>query len=190
LTEVETHLLDYDRLLSHYYLNIEREVPKQGNVRSISHWLNGNKPLAAKESTFLDDWDDLISPKPRADHGGLDSLLGNFTAALGRFGLAKLFTTQDVVDKSDDRHVILFASARVITATRFLTTFLAATIMTVPIIVLYNVEKMSYRLWIITVFTGLFSSVLCLFTQSRNSEIFSATAAYCAIMVVFVGNLP
>jgi hypothetical protein len=36
----------------------------------------------------------------------------------------------------------------------------------------------------------MFTSALRLLTLSRNFEIFSATAAYCAVMVVFVGSLP
>ena len=73
---------------------------------------------------------------------------------------------------------------------RLLTTILAVLALTVPIIALYAVHAMGSRLCIVTLFTAMFASALAWLTQSRNFEIFSATAAYCAVMVVFVGNIP
>lgn len=73
---------------------------------------------------------------------------------------------------------------------RFLATTFAVLSLVVPVVVLYFIESTPQRLGIITVFTTIFSSILCWLTQSRNYEIFSATAAYCAVMVVFVGSIP
>ena len=72
---------------------------------------------------------------------------------------------------------------------RTITALMAIAILTVPITVLYKVENMNMRLWVVGLFTGCFALILCVFTQSRNYEIFTATAAYCAVMVVFVGNV-
>jgi hypothetical protein len=60
---------------------------------------------------------------------------------------------------------------------RLLTTLIAIAILTSPIAVLYNISDMSTRLWVVGLFTGIFSSVLSIFTRSRKFEIFSATAA-------------
>jgi len=65
----------------------------------------------------------------------------------------------------------------------------AVTFLMVPIVVLYNIGSMAGRLWAITVFTAVFSYTLSWATESRNYEILAATAAFCAVMVVFVGNL-
>lgn len=92
-------------------------------------------------------------------------------------------------EKSTDCRVTYFSTERVDMISRVLTTFLAVATLTVPIGVLYNIQKMAARLWAIALFTTIFSAALCM-TQSRNFEMFSATAAYCAVMVVFVANLP
>lgn len=94
------------------------------------------------------------------------------------------------MSKSGDPHVVLFKASSVVAMSRFLATTFAVLSLVVPVVVLYIVESTPQRLGIITVFTTIFSSLLCWLTQSRNYEIFSATAAYCAVMVVFVGSIP
>jgi hypothetical protein len=34
-----------------------------------------------------------------------------------------------------------------------------------------------------------FATAVSLFTSARRQEVFAATAAYCAVLVVFIGNL-
>ena len=97
---------------------------------------------------------------------------------------------QKASSKSSDPNVILTQQSNVVAVSRLLTMLSAVLTLVVPIGILYEVEDMVARLWIIAGFTTLFSSALCWLTSSRNYEIFSATAAYSAVMVVFVGNLP
>lgn len=82
-----------------------------------------------------------------------------------------------------DREKILFVS-------KLLTTLLAVVSLSIPIVVLYNIATITTRLWALALFTTLFSLALCCLTESRHYEMFTAIAAYCAVMVVFVGNLP
>ncbi|KAF2812454.1 uncharacterized protein BDZ99DRAFT_383497 [Mytilinidion resinicola] len=174
LEEMGNKLYVYDKGLEAYYRHIERLPSKRTHVESVVNWMKGNKPLVAEESEFLNTWDDLISPRERADYGGLDIFISGCASH---------------THKSNDKHVIMVNTSYTLVIARLLATFMAIAILTIPIAVLYRVSNMSGRLWIIGIFTGLFSSVLSIFTQSRNYEIFSATAAYCAVMVVFVGNV-
>jgi uncharacterized SAM-binding protein YcdF (DUF218 family) len=43
---------------------------------------------------------------------------------------------------------------------------------------------------ILLVCTLLFSGVLSAFTRARRHEVLGAAAAYCAVLVVFMGNMP
>jgi hypothetical protein len=58
----------------------------------------------------------------------------------------------------------------------------------VAVIVLYFIQDLAVRLWIVLVFSLLFSTVLALFTNARPIEIFAATAACASVQVVFVGS--
>ncbi len=45
------------------------------------------------------------------------------------------------------------------------------------------------RIGVLLVFTLAFSAVLSLFTAAKRHEILAAASAYCAVLVVFVGNV-
>ncbi|KAF1998960.1 hypothetical protein P154DRAFT_546514 [Amniculicola lignicola CBS 123094] len=182
--EIADRLLVYNKHLKYYYANVTRPKSKAANVQSLCNWMKANKPIDESESTFLQDWDDLRSPNERVDEGGLNRILEKCAVALKRRGYPKASSP-----KTDDKTILLFSDSRVLRVTRFLVTVIAIITLTVPIAVLFNVASMSTRLWIISAFTALFSSTMCWLTQTRSFEIFSATAAYCAVMVVFVGNL-
>jgi hypothetical protein len=66
-----------------------------------------------------------------------------------------------------------------------------ATILLIGAVVgLYLVKRPVTRLVMISVFTVVFAASIGLLTNARRPEIFAATAAYAAVLVVFVsGNL-
>ncbi|KAI0439847.1 hypothetical protein F4803DRAFT_22247 [Xylaria telfairii] len=210
LDQAEKKLKEYNKLMVAYYQNIERPKPTESNVKSVSNWMDGTKPLVAAESGFLNDWDDLRSPRDPADHSGIDVFLGNLAATLTKRGFAKLFThavsyflllscpllitytflhVKDEFTRSEDKHILLYRQPQILAASRFLTTIFAVLSLTIPIVVLYNITSTAVRLVVLIIFTAIFSSISCWLTESRNYEILAATAAYCAVMVVFVGNL-
>lgn len=65
---------------------MERPRPEESHVKSVSNWMDGTKPLVEAESTFLNDWDDLRSPRNPADHSGMDIFLGNLAVTLTKLG--------------------------------------------------------------------------------------------------------
>ncbi|KAF5008705.1 hypothetical protein FDECE_5032 [Fusarium decemcellulare] len=182
LREIEVKLNEYTHL--------ERPDPEESQIKSVRSWMKGNKPVLAPEATFLNDWSDLKRARPSVERGGLESFIER---GLDYPGLRRIYEFLSLVDsssKSDDPRVKLFKTSRLVAVSRALTTILAVTTLVLPIGVLYCVEPIPERLGIIAAFTIIFSSALCWLTSSRNYEIFSATAAYCAVMVVFVGSLP
>ncbi|KAI1495537.1 hypothetical protein F5X99DRAFT_123616 [Biscogniauxia marginata] len=187
--KAEKKLAKYNKLLSFYYENIERQKPNLSRIESVGNWMNGTKPLVEDESTFLNDWDDLRSPRNPEDHSGTDIFLGNLTAALSKAGIRNLFAPPNEYSRSDDQHILFYQRSQILAASRILTTFFAVVSLTIPIVVLYEIPAKTARLVALVFFTAMFSSTLCWMTESRNYEILAATAAYCAVMVVFVGNL-
>jgi hypothetical protein len=68
-------------------------------------------------------------------------------------------------------------------------------LLVVPVYVLYhlvtelgNNRTDTICIGILLVFTLIFSAVLSLFTKAKRHEILAAAAAYCAVLVVFLGN--
>jgi len=56
-------------------------------------------------------------------------------------------------------------------------TILATQLLLIPTIALYNIQSYNLKVWLIAVFTVIFSSTLTLLTYSGYYEIFTATAA-------------
>jgi magnesium-transporting ATPase (P-type) len=52
-----------------------------------------------------------------------------------------------------------------------------------------NNRDMFQAVGVLMVFTLLFSTAMSLLTKAARHELFAASAAYCAILVVFIGNL-
>jgi hypothetical protein len=56
------------------------------------------------------------------------------------------------------------------------------------ILALYFVNSMIHRIGLVIVFTTVFSVALALFTGAKKVEVFSATAAFAAVEVVYIGS--
>lgn len=70
-----------------------------------------------------------------------------------------------------------------------LCTTLSAVIPSSSILVLYYVQSMLARLLLILGFSSLFSFIMGVITQGKRYEIFAATTAFAAVLVVFVGGV-
>ncbi|OIW24413.1 hypothetical protein CONLIGDRAFT_565921, partial [Coniochaeta ligniaria NRRL 30616] len=185
LGEVEAKLKEYDTLLSSFLDHLERPQPEETEIQSVINWMDGKKPLVREESTFLNDWSDLRRSRQSQEKGGLEVLLGRCATSPRLRSFCK-----EAHSRSDDANLRLLDQSKLLEMSRSIATIFAVLALIIPVVVLYSVQAVASRLWIISGFTAMFSSALRLLTLSRNFEIFSATAAYCAVMVVFVGSLP
>lgn len=125
--------------------------------------------MVLEEQTFLCDWEDLVGSQNPADTGGLNVFLEWVSYSVFRGGHDRR--------KTSDPNVRYMNASRMNSITRSINTILAVATLIVPVVVLYRVDTILKRLVAISAFTFVFSSLLAVFTQSRNYEIFSATAA-------------
>lgn len=65
---------------------------------------------------------------------------------------------------------------------------LSSTLPTLAILVLYFVKDMVTRLGLVILFTTIFAFALAVLTDAKKVEIFSATAAFAAVEVVYIGS--
>ncbi|CEI70553.1 hypothetical protein FVEN_g952 [Fusarium venenatum] len=77
---------------------------------------------------------------------------------------------------------------RIATFISCLSILLAALLLIGAIVILYNVKSHNLKLGLIALFTILFSASIGLLTNARRAEVFGATAAYAAVLVVFVSG--
>lgn len=63
-----------------------------------------------------------------------------------------------------------------------------------PVVAMYKLTSIGERnstfdaVGVLVVFTMLFSAAMSLLTKAQRHELFAASAAYCAVLVVFISN--
>ena len=106
-------------------------------------------------------------------------------------------TREQRVKTGDQTSLSLISPERLDILLRVVLTILAVLIMLVPILILFELQpsdpsqtkpRARYQLLTVFVFTLVFSASCSIFTKARRQEVFGATAAYCAVLVVFLGN--
>lgn len=98
--------------------------------------------------------------------------------------------------KDEDKYELYYTPSRISKLANIILMFFVLVLLVLPIYVLYHMvheigTHQAYLICIGTllVFTLAFSSILSLFTKAKRHEILAATAAYCAVLVVFLGNV-
>ncbi|KAF8543351.1 hypothetical protein BDD12DRAFT_234760 [Trichophaea hybrida] len=183
---IDEKLAEYDLLLMNFRAVLELPSATEWNLKSVLNWLGGTKPLVAAESEHLNDPADLVALSSTADSGVLDWLV---ESGLYKAGYGKLIENPRRHLITDDENIMLFSNSRIETLARCLTAFLATIILSLPVVLLYFFNQPLVKLLIILVSTFIFSLAIAVLTRARKAEVFAATAAYGAVLVVFVSTV-
>lgn len=77
LATIVTLSVRVDSVLDAYHRQNEKPRPKDQDIRSVVKWMEGNKPVAPAESTFLNDWDDLVATSYPEEFGMVEQFVTN-----------------------------------------------------------------------------------------------------------------
>ncbi|KAH3906374.1 hypothetical protein HBI56_198060 [Parastagonospora nodorum] len=130
--------------------------------------------------------------------------------------LQKYFRTPELEAKTDSELISFYSSSRIDKLVNILITFVIFILLVIPVVTLYHLTNTSAisnladlksgnatipasavddynrdtfnAVGVLIVFTLLFSAAMSLLTKAARHELFAASAAYCAILVVFIGN--
>ncbi|KAI1150520.1 hypothetical protein F4825DRAFT_397815 [Nemania diffusa] len=153
--------------------------PNQRVLDTLRHWFQKPEPMLGGEAKkYLDDENDLVALKTSVE---LDYL----SQFLRRHWTVNTESTRDgraKIGRFNERSVSLVTS--------IITIVVAAFLLIGSITGFYFVDSDVVKLILIAAFTSIFALSLVLITNARRAEIFAATAAYAAVLVVFVsGNI-
>jgi hypothetical protein len=106
----------------------------------------------------------------------------------------KLFMTPELRVKTSDEYIHYYSPERVDLLVNLIITAIIFVLLVIPIIVFYNVSSARHTpspfeaVGILIIFTLLFGGAMSSLTKATRQELFAASAAYCAVLVVFIGN--
>ncbi|KAF1948217.1 hypothetical protein CC80DRAFT_556530 [Byssothecium circinans] len=127
--------------------------------------------------------------------------------------LQRYFRTPELRAKTTNSFITFYSSSRIDQLINVFITFVIFILLVVPVITMYKLTSTSSHVelsnsnstatmapapssdkntfnavGVLIVFTLLFSAAMSLLTRAARHELFAASAAYCAILVVFIGN--
>ncbi|KAI1124716.1 hypothetical protein F5Y10DRAFT_280023 [Nemania abortiva] len=151
--------------------------PNRRVLDTLRHWFKKPEPMLGGEAKkYLDDENDLVALKTSVELDYLSQFLRRHwtvNTEATRDGRAK-------IGRFNERSVSL--------ATSVITIIVAAFLLIGSITGFYFVQSDTVKLALIAAFTSAFALSLVLITSARRAEIFAATAAYAAVLVVFVSG--
>ncbi|CZR65468.1 uncharacterized protein PAC_15368 [Phialocephala subalpina] len=175
----EQYRLEFDCVPSDEMLLLESDMhklerPSQRTVSTLREWFHANNVpvLSGLDKTLLNDefTEDLVALAP-VDTDRLNMFLQNNLGYLLR-ARKKIYPISRRVNKMSPRQRIKISRTKTCSISR------------------RGVAKWKLRVGMIVLFTVLFAGIVGLLTNARRAELFGCTAAYAAVLVVFVsGNI-
>ncbi|KAI9720953.1 MAG: hypothetical protein M1828_005425 [Chrysothrix sp. TS-e1954] len=178
--DVQTALRNYQEalLLSSQISELKR--PLDSTLRAFKSEFEpvpGQTQLRGHSARFLDDATDLVALHAPVSEDRLTHLVLRY--------IPWFFVTGSV-----DNRIAHISHRRLTGFVSVLSTLLAAFLLIGAIISLHKERNPDARVALVAVFTVLFAGSVALLTTNSRAEVFAATAAYCAVLVVFVsGNV-
>ncbi|KAF9872646.1 hypothetical protein CkaCkLH20_09825 [Colletotrichum karsti] len=149
--------------------------PNKRVLEAFRAWFTGMPRLFGKAQNFLNNPDDLVALNPAQETDYLSEYLRRNWP----------------VDKDthcDGVTIGRYAESSISIAVAFISILVAAILLVGSITGLYFVRNDAAKLGLIAFFTALFALSVGLMTNARRAEIFAGTAAYAAVLVVFVSG--
>lgn len=105
--------------------------------------------------------------------------------------------TRQKTEGRDKAKEVYYTKARIEVLVNLILLLIILVLLIVPTYLLYHIVETSGGgradgacMCVLLVATLAFSAVLAAFTRAKRHEILAAAAAYCAVLVVFLGNVP
>ncbi|KAL9094999.1 MAG: hypothetical protein Q9165_002601 [Trypethelium subeluteriae] len=194
--EIKNKLLEYDEVLIKAREMASFQRPADRDYRSVRTWLYNTRPIVDEEEGFIRCKEDIVTLRHGRECAGFDGLVESILKRLDSKVTRYLFCTRELRQKTKDKHVYYFSPSRVDTLVGLIITLVIFILLILPVVAMYrltslgngNVHSTFQAIGVLIVFTLLFSGAMAALTKARRHELFAASAAYCAVLVVFISN--
>ena len=106
-----------------------------------------------------------------------------------------MFCDPELRKKTDDTDLVYYTRSRINKLVGIIITSIVFILLVLPVVAMYkltafgtNPQSIFSAIGVLIVFTLLFSAAMSLITKAQRHELFAASAAYCAVLVVFISN--
>lgn len=105
-----------------------------------------------------------------------------------------MFLTPELRKKTTDEDIHYYSPARIDSLVNVIITTIIFVLLVLPVVAMYEVTNIGRKaspfdaIGILIVFTLVFGMAMSSLTKATRQELFAASAAYCAVLVVFISN--
>ncbi|KAJ6032481.1 hypothetical protein N7540_003213 [Penicillium herquei] len=188
LAELSAKLAEYEEALIRHSQIAALSGPSNRVLSTYRDYIEGNAwkcpylpavpIISGKAKAMLHEADDLVALRKAPD----DDVLSRMLQEHWSFQSRKAADPLDRTAIYKGRHITRIVSA--------ISVLSAALLLVVAIITLYTATNPITKLCLVVAYTFIFALSITLMTNARKAEVFSAAAAYAAVLVVFIsGNL-
>ncbi|KAL9129784.1 MAG: hypothetical protein Q9217_001860 [Psora testacea] len=197
INEINAKLKEYDELLLRTRQIKALKRPTERAQRSLFSLIKSTQSLVKDESDWIRHSLDLAALSVGTEHGWFNEFLEDSMNNISRRMTRWFFTTSEQRTQAGKEVIQLTSPVRRDNFLRVILTTLALILLLVPVFILFKLQpshasevkkKSNYQILTVFLFTLFFSASCSIFTRARRQEVFSATAAYCAVLVIFLGN--
>ncbi|KAF2138996.1 uncharacterized protein K452DRAFT_79309 [Aplosporella prunicola CBS 121167] len=194
LKDIRETLVQYDEVLNKARRIGTLQKPNKRDFNSVANWFHNQKPLVQREWYTIKRQEDMLTLRQGREWAGFDGIV---EAALRKCDcrlLQMIFRPRALTEKTEDKCVFYYASNRVETLCAVIITSVIFVLLVLPVFAMYKLTSFGDRsstfdaIGVLVVFTLLFSAAMSLLTKAKRHELFAASAAYCAVLVVFISN--
>jgi hypothetical protein len=183
LDRLDVALREYDELLLREHEILTLKQPSKKEHRSYFNFIWNEKPLYKDEYAFIYREDDFVR-LGRQD----DSWLG-YTEVF-----FSVLPDWILKGRAIGKGTQFFSNARTVRLVKMIAVTCTSLLLVLPIVVLYLLTASGasdgVKIGVTVVFVVLFALALAGLTHASRHDLFAASAAYCAVLVVFLGNVP
>jgi len=197
LDDIEENLAKYDEWILKAQKMVALNRPAARDFKSVEAYIFDKKPLVDEECGFIYQQEDLITLRDGREMALLDSFTEKMLQLFHCSLLQSIFCSKADRQKTNDPNLHYYSKDRKDYFTTALLTLVLLCLLILPVFIMYRFTVLNNldatytsSIGLLLIFTLVFSAVLSLFTQAKRHEIFGAAAAYCAVLVVFISNIP
>lgn len=197
VNEIHSKLAQYDEALLRTQKIHSLKRPTERAQRNLHHLIKNTQSLVGNESEWTVEGPDLAALGRGPEYSWLNTFLENTMSKVSKRATRAIFRKEEQRIKTGDEQLQLLSADRFDILVRIILTLVAAILLLIPVFVLFKLQPTSradfrrnsnHQILTVFAFTLLFSASCSIFTKARRQEVFAATAAYGAVLVVFLGN--
>ncbi|KAF2734548.1 hypothetical protein EJ04DRAFT_493232 [Polyplosphaeria fusca] len=195
ISQIRDKLVNYDEVLLKARELNSFQRPSSRDYRSVRRWFFREKPLSyAREEEFIKRKEDLISLRQGREWALFDGYVENIIRFFHCKFVQRIFATPELRAKTKDDCIHYYSSSRIEKLVDIIITLVIFVLLIIPVVLMYNLTSVGkhHRIFdavgVLVVFTLVFSAAMSCLTKAKRHELFAASAAYCAVLVVFISN--